>query len=110
MRHARRVVAVLFGLLAAAYLGVGAYFLIAGVGLGSAGSILLGLACLSGVALFLTPLWLMRELRRQTELLRLQQRTLARMGPREAPVRPHPGGAREDARSGHSDAERPALR
>jgi hypothetical protein len=43
---------------------IATFFLVSGVSVPSSGSVLIGLGCLSGMSLFLTPLWLMREVKR----------------------------------------------
>ena len=67
---------VVFGMFILLYFAVGFYFFINGLLLSSGGSVLIGLACWSGIALFMTPLWLVAESRTQTELLRYQNQLL----------------------------------
>lgn len=74
--RASRLVTALFLLFALVYLVTGGYFFFTGLRSSSGGGVLLALACWSGVPLFLTPLWLMHELRRQTEVLERQNRYL----------------------------------
>lgn len=66
----------IFGMFILLYFAVGFYFFVNGLLLSSGGSVLIGLACWSGIALFTTPLWLVAESRTQTELLRYQNQLL----------------------------------
>ena len=74
--RAARLVTVLFLLFALTYLVTGGYFFFTGLRSSSGGGVLLALACWSGVSLFLTPLWFIHQLRRQTEVLERQNRYL----------------------------------
>jgi hypothetical protein len=58
------------------YFGTGIYFFVSGLLIRSGGGVLLGLACWGGIALFITPIWLVSELKTQTELLRYQNQLL----------------------------------
>lgn len=64
-----RLLTTTYILAALVYAVVAGFFLVSGLRLPSSGSLLIGLACLSGTSLFLTPLWLMRELKRQQRVL-----------------------------------------
>jgi hypothetical protein len=66
----------IFGIFILLYFVVGFYFFVNGLVLISGGGLLIGLACWGGVALFATPLWLMAELKAQSELLRYQNQLL----------------------------------
>ena len=74
--RASHLVTALFLIFALVYLATGGYFFFTGLRSSSGGGVLLALACWSGVPLFLTPLWLVHELRRQTEVLERQNRYL----------------------------------
>lgn len=58
------------------YFVTGIYFFVSGLLVSSGGGVLLGLACWGGIALFITPIWLVSELKAQTELLRYQNQLL----------------------------------
>jgi hypothetical protein len=66
-------------LLTLVYLLASGYFILNGLRFISGGSLLIGLACLSGVSLFLTPLWLMKELERTRHLYEQQNRILFKL-------------------------------
>jgi hypothetical protein len=66
---AKRILPTVYLLIALMYAVVAGFFLVSGLSLPSSGSLLIGLACLSGTSLFLTPLWLMRELKRQQRVM-----------------------------------------
>jgi hypothetical protein len=78
---------VLFGVFILLYFVTGFYFFVNGLLLTSGGSLLIGFACWGGVALFVTPLWLIAESKTQTELLRYQNQLLRVMV--EDPSRHH---------------------
>jgi hypothetical protein len=61
---ARRILPTTYFLAALLYAVIAAFFLVSGVSVPSSGSVLIGLGCLGGMSLFLTPLWLMREVKR----------------------------------------------
>lgn len=67
---------ILFAVFILLYLVTGIYFFASGLLISSGGGILLGLACWGGIALFITPLWLIAELKAQSELLRYQNQLL----------------------------------
>jgi hypothetical protein len=64
-----KLLTIVYVLAALVYALVAGFFLVSGLRLPSSGSLLIGLACLSGTSLFLTPLWLMRELKRQQRVM-----------------------------------------
>lgn len=66
---AGRILPTVYFLVALVYALIAAFFLVSGLRLPSSGSLLIGLACLSGTSLFLTPLWLMREFKRQQRVM-----------------------------------------
>jgi uncharacterized membrane-anchored protein YjiN (DUF445 family) len=71
-----RLLEVVFGGFILLYFAVGFYFFLNGLVLISGGGLLIALACWGGVALFATPLWLIAELKAQSELLRYQTQLL----------------------------------
>jgi uncharacterized membrane-anchored protein YjiN (DUF445 family) len=75
-KKSTRLLKVVFGGFILLYFAVGFYFFVNGLVLISGGGLLIGLACWGGVALFATPLWLMAELKVQSELLRYQNQLL----------------------------------
>ena len=75
-RQSKRILFSVFTFCALAHLGVGSYFFVTGLAKGSGGSVLIGLACFSGLALFATPLWLVSVLEWHTKLLDRQNRIL----------------------------------
>jgi hypothetical protein len=70
---------VVYLLLTLLYLTASGYFILKGLRSVSGGSLLMGLACLSGVPLFLTPFWLMGELERTRTLLEQQNHLLFKL-------------------------------
>jgi hypothetical protein len=75
-KRATQLLRVVFFVFILLYLATGIYFFVNGLLISSGGGLLLGLACWGGVALFVTPLWLVAELKSQTELLRYQNQLL----------------------------------
>lgn len=67
---------VAFGGFILLYFAVGLFFFVNGLLLVSGGGLLIALACWGGIALFTTPLWLVAELKAQSELLRYQNQLL----------------------------------
>jgi hypothetical protein len=59
-----RLLTILYLLSTLLYAVTAVFFLVSGVSVASSGSLLIGLGCLSGMSLFLTPLWLVREVKR----------------------------------------------
>jgi hypothetical protein len=74
-----RLLRLVYLLLTLIYLLASGYFMLNGLRFISGGSLLIGLACLSGVSLFLTPLWLMSELERTRNLYEQQTRILFKL-------------------------------
>jgi hypothetical protein len=74
-----RLLRLVYLVLTLAYLLASVYFILNGLRFISGGSLLIGLACLSGVSLFLTPLWLMTELERTRHLYEQQNRFLFKL-------------------------------
>ncbi len=68
------------------YLLASGYFVINGLRFMSGGSLLIGLACLSGISLFLTPLWLITELERTCNLYEQQNRILFKLAQERPPI------------------------
>jgi hypothetical protein len=64
-----RLLTIVYVFAALVYAVVAGFFLVSGLRLPSSGSLLIGLACLSGTSLFLTPLWLMREVKRHHRVM-----------------------------------------
>jgi hypothetical protein len=71
-----QLIKVVFSIFILIYFVTGFYFFINGLLLTSGGSLLIGLACWSGIGLFATPLWLVAESKAQSELLRYQNQLL----------------------------------
>jgi hypothetical protein len=65
----KRIFPTVYILIALLYALIAAFFLVSGVTTPSSGSVLIGLGCLGGMSLFLTPLWLMREMKRHHRAL-----------------------------------------
>jgi hypothetical protein len=74
-----RLIRFVYVLLTLVYLLAGGYFIVSGFHFISGGSLLMGLACLSGVSLFLTPLWLIGELERTRTLFEQQNHLLFKL-------------------------------
>jgi hypothetical protein len=64
-----RLLTIIYILATLLYALVAGFFLVSGLRVLSSGSLLIGLACLSGTSLFLTPLWLIRELKHQQRVM-----------------------------------------
>jgi hypothetical protein len=60
----KRILPIIYFLVALLYAVIATFFLVSGVSVPSSGSLLIGLGCLSGMSLFMTPLWLMGEMKR----------------------------------------------
>jgi hypothetical protein len=66
---ARRILPTVYFLSTLMYGVIAAFFLFSGVSTPSSGSVLIGLGCLGGMSLFLTPLWLMGEIKRHHRIV-----------------------------------------
>ena len=74
-----RILRLVYLSLTLVYLLASGYFVLNGFRFISGGSLLMGLTCLSGVSLFLTPLWLMGELERTRNFYEQQNRILFKL-------------------------------